>query len=95
MSYLTQGSISEDPYLRVRVAGCAAKEGCANAGINPDVWTNEWRRVWAAAPNWSQAWESALANEIEFPGKDESVITDGMILSQVQTMKPFKRVGQE
>lgn len=94
MSYSSQALMADDPYLKVRVAQCAAQEGCATeAGIDPDLWTYEWRRVWASSPGWDVAWESALAADIPNPGADAGVITDGMILTQVQAMKPFARVG--
>ena len=57
---------------------------------DPDRWTYENRRDWAAAPGWDAAWESYWAahpdEEDLDPGLDESVITDGQILSQVQSM---------
>ena len=93
MSYLTQGKIADDASMRVRVASCAAQEGCAQAGIDPDTWTWEWRRVWSSAPGWDAAWESAEANNNPNPGVDPAVITDSEILSQVQSMKPFERLS--
>ena len=72
--------------MRDRVAQCAAGESIPDA----DHWTYESRRIWAASPGWDAAWESALASNPTKPdydpGKDEAVITDGMILSQVQSM---------
>lgn len=63
---------------------------------DPDLWAASERRYWASAPGWSEAWESALAShqpeqpitdpEPYDPGADPAVITDGMILSQVQSM---------
>jgi hypothetical protein len=97
--YLTQGLIANDTDMLSRVAQAAAQEGVAAAGIDPDIWTWEWRRVWAAAPGWSEAWESALAahppeTEPDYrPGADPAVITDPQILSQVQSMTPFTRIG--
>ena len=83
MSYLTQNTISTDPAMNGRVAQAAASEAAPG---DPDSWTWQWRRTWAAAPGWDAAWESALAGNVTDPGADESVITDAMILSQVQTM---------
>lgn len=91
--YSTQALMADDPYLKARVAQCAAQEGCASAGIDPDEWTTDWRRVWASAPGWDAAWESALASFNPSPGSDPAVITDGQILGQVQTMMPFALVG--
>jgi len=77
--------IADDAYMRVRVAACAARLGCAeDAGIDPDDWAVQWRRVWAAAPGWWQAWK---ANPVP------ASITDAMIDSQVQQMMPFTRVA--
>jgi hypothetical protein len=95
MTYLTQSIIADDPYMRLRVSSCAAQEGCAtDAGIDPDVWTLEWRKVWSSAPGWDAAWESALVGEVVDPGKDPGVIPDSMILSQVQAMKPFTTIAE-
>jgi hypothetical protein len=92
--YLTQSIVADDPYMRLRVASAAAQEGCATeSGIDPDEWTFQWRRVWAAAPGWSDAWESAAAAGVADPGSDPAVITDAMILSQLQAMQPFTRVA--
>lgn len=95
MTYLTQSIIADDPYMRLRVASAAAQEGCTDNGIDPDVWTLDWRRVWASAPSWDLAWESAIAASppVADPGKDAGVITDGMITSQIQAMMPFINVS--
>jgi hypothetical protein len=87
MSYLTQNEIASNSSMYWRVAQCAAQEGAPG---NPDEWTGEYRRTWAAAPGWSEAWESARASHPDDPtydpGADEAVITDPMILGQVQAM---------
>jgi hypothetical protein len=88
MSYLTQGAIAASQSMLTRVAACAAGEGIE---ANPDTWTWEQRRYWAAAPGWDDAWEYALNVHTEEgydPGADPAVITDGMILSAVQPMLP-------
>jgi len=87
MSYLTQSEVSANTSMTNRVAQAAAEEG---KSTSPDQWTVTHRRAWAAAPGWDDAWESARASHPEDPtydpGADEAVITDGMILSQVQAM---------
>lgn len=97
--YMTQSEISDDPDMQSRVAQCAAAQGITDEGIDPDTWAREWRRTWAAAPGWDDAWESALAaNEGDdgySPGSDPAVITDDQILSQVQSMMPFQRVSAQ
>jgi len=88
VSYLTQANISTNPAMLARMAQCAAEQG----EPEPDAWTFRFAREWAAAPGWDAAWESSLAAhppETEpgyDPGADEAVITDGMILAQVQSM---------
>jgi hypothetical protein len=83
MSYLTQATIAFDPAMANRVAQAAASEAAPG---DPDVWTATHRRTWAAAPGWDAAWESAIAGGVPDPGSDPGVITDPMILSQVQVM---------
>lgn len=87
--YLTQAEIADDVAMHNRVAQAAAQEGVTDAALDPDWWTTQWRRVWAASPGWDSAWESARAAGNEHPGADPAVITDAMILSEVQSMKPF------
>lgn len=84
MSYLTQNSIASSSGMFWRVAQAAAEEGITE----PDNWTQENRRFWAAAPGWDEAWESYLVSNPDAtdPGLDEAVITDAQILSQVQAM---------
>ena len=89
MTYSIQGVIADDPYMKTRVAQCAAQEGCTLAGIDSDTWTTAWRRDWASAPGWDAAWEAAIAGGNTNPGADPAVITDGMILTEVQSMMPF------
>lgn len=85
-SYLAQNEIAFDIYMVGRVAQAATTE---KPEVNADEWTRENARIWAAAPGWDAAWQSARVAhpEPEYqPGKDEAVITDGMILSQLQSM---------
>ena len=95
MSYLTQSVIASSGSMFARVAQCAASEGVEN----PDGWAGANAREWAAAPGWDAAWESALAShegDTEYdPGTDEAVITDAMILSQVQSMNPPQPTGED
>lgn len=93
MTYFTQSVIADDPYMRLRVAACAAQEGVTDVGIDPDLWTMQWRKVWASSPGWDLAWESALAGGMENPGHSDVVITDNQILAQVQLMQPFIEVS--
>jgi hypothetical protein len=89
VSYLTQNDIANNSAMMNRVAQAATQEAIA---ADNDRWTYENRRAWASAPGWDAAWDSALASHPDDPdydpGTDEAVITDGMILSQVQSMTP-------
>lgn len=84
MSYLSISHIAANSSMRSRVAACAAQEG----ETAPETWmfNNSFR--WAASPGWDTAWDSA---EVGNPGADhganEGVITDGMILSTVQSLR--------
>jgi hypothetical protein len=89
MSYLTQNDIANNMVMRDRIAQAVATENPSSP--NPDQWAFDNRRHWAAAPGWDAAWESSLVAHPEEdynPGTDEGVITDGMILSQIQSMNP-------
>lgn len=81
MSYLTQAKMAQDYGLIMRIAACAASEGVSLA---PTSWADTHRQRLVASPSWDTAWESALAGDVENPGEDEAVITDGMILAAVQ-----------
>lgn len=87
MGYLDQDRMASNTALASRVAQCAAEQ---DAQPDPDSWTFNHRREWSAAPGWDDAWASALVSNEETPeydpGTDEGVITDSMILSQVQAM---------
>lgn len=93
MSYLNQSEIAVNQSMHARIAQCAATEGVDE----PDSWTQRYYREWAAAPGWDAAWASAQAShesDPEYdPGADEAVITDAMILSQVQSMSTPGRSG--
>jgi hypothetical protein len=86
VSYLTQGTIANNGPMHTRIAQCAAQQG----NTTPDVWAADNARIWAAAPGWDNAWESAMVSHsgdpTYDPGADEAVITDAMILAQIQPM---------
>lgn len=92
MTYLVQNEISESPAMRNRVAQAASEQGITE---DPDSWTYNFRRKWAAAPGWADAWSSYHVGNpgSADPGAVESVITDGMILSQIQSMVPPTEPG--
>lgn len=91
MSYATQNLIATNQALRDRASQAFAEDTPGVGGPDPDRWVWDMRRDLAAAPGWAAAWESALVShegDDEYdPGADEGVITDGMILSQIQHMR--------
>lgn len=89
MSYLDIAHMTTSVSLQSRLAAAAAQEQGSGAELAPDmpeVWASVNRWKLAAAPGWADAWASAEAGNIEDPGADEGVITDAMILSQVQAV---------
>lgn len=82
MSYNTQALLARDPDLIIRAAACAATQNVPD----PETWA--WRRQWqfSSQPGWDEAYAYAIASGSELPGKQESVITDNMILSAVQSI---------
>jgi len=82
MGYKTVAVMSDDFALRQRLIAAAAQENIDD----PVAWVELYRWEIAAQPGWDAAWDSALAADPPNPdpGNDESVITDGMILSGVQ-----------
>lgn len=84
MSYATIAQCATDPAFFERVTAACAQEGASSPlGAASAV-------VWAvsAAGDIEAAYASALASNNPNPGGDETVITDGMILSAVQAEGP-------
>jgi len=84
MSYATINKCANDPALQGRVTAACAKEGADNPGAAM------WSVIWpvSAASDVEAAYASALASDNPDPGGDETVITDGMILANVQANLP-------
>jgi len=81
--------MTTDSALLRRVSAAAAQEAGAGAVLEPpepELWAQEHRWELAAAPGWGDAWASAVAGGNAAPGADPGVITDGMILSEVQAV---------
>lgn len=83
MSYNTIAKIAQDGALRHRIMACIAQEDPA---AHASMWADAHQWGLAASPGWAAAWESALAGDVQQPGKDEAVISDAMILAAVQTI---------
>lgn len=82
MSYWDISQMALNTNLTSREQAAAAQE----LPGDPYEWVRDNALRLAAQPGWAAAWASALAAGNPDPGRDESVITDGMILSAVQTL---------
>jgi hypothetical protein len=85
MGYWEQSQLSQDRDFLMRVAACATVEF---EDVDGQVWaeTNIWEV--AAAPGFADAYASAIAGSVPYPGRDPSVISDAQILGAVQSMGP-------
>jgi hypothetical protein len=86
MTYNAIAAAAQDQHLRSRIAACIAQETPGRTE-HPIVLADQiqWRVV--AAPGLADAYSYAVAvGEIDEPGKDESVITDVMLLAAVQPL---------
>lgn len=82
MSYNSVAAMAHSRSLTQRIIAAAAKESVDHA----EQWAQLYRWEVASQPGWDVAWDSAVAGGVADPGKDEAVITDGMILSGVQAV---------
>lgn len=84
MSYKVIADVADSAALARREAACAAQELNTTDAAG---WVRMYGLVLAAQPGWADAWAYAEASHPgEDHGDDEAVITDGMILSAVQTI---------
>jgi len=92
MSFSTVAQCVRDQAFTDRVTACVAQEQIARGETAAPVAILS-DLVWnvAGASDVESAYASALAGENPNPGGDESVITDGMILSHVQATWPAGR----
>lgn len=102
-AYLAISEVATDPSMTERMNAAATQQwhlGTADFGqygnnpYNVTQWVHDNRYLWAAAPGWGAAWDSALVaphpDDPEYePGKDPAVISDGMILATVQALAPL------
>lgn len=83
MSYSSIAAAAQDQALRLRIAACVAQEAPDDPRHPiPHADAIQWQCC--AEPGWGAAWDSAIAAEVENPGADPAVISDGMILTAVQ-----------
>lgn len=91
MSYATLAAQALDPDLRSRINSSVRQEalvdpdraGAAEIITGQNVPLDGF--VWVVSIDTEAAYASAIAADVERPGLDEAVISDGMILAAVQT----------
>lgn len=83
MAYYDVSQLSADNDFILRTRACVSTEG----ELDPVEWSNEHMWEMAAAPGFGDKYAYAVASEVEFPGRDESVISDPEILSAVQAIR--------
>jgi hypothetical protein len=88
MSYNGIADMARNEPLQLRLTAAAASEGL----YNPMMWVSQYIWNLVAQPGWADAFTYAQAtadpedlNYVD-PGRNEAVITDGMILSAVQSL---------
>lgn len=85
MAYYDVSLLTQDGDFQQRVAAAYATETVDEVDdINPSAWMNA--HIWdmAAQPGFGDAYASALAGNVQNPGREQAVISDGQILSAVQ-----------
>lgn len=89
MSYATISKCANDQAFVTRVNACIVQEQLAkDETVNTGAIVTELTWAVASASDVEAAYASALAAQHGNPGGDESVISDGMILSNVQAHWP-------
>lgn len=83
MSYRTQALLARDQHIIERITACAATEDIPNP--SQWAWVHQWS--FSSQPGWDAAYSSAVTSKVVDPGNSESVITDGMILAAVQSVR--------
>ena len=90
MTYADQHAMSQDYDLVNRITACAATQKLPLDPFlmrgGPREWASRNAVRVTGQPGWEAAWASAVAGNVEKPGLNQGVISDGMILSGVQAV---------
>lgn len=86
MTYLAMAKMAADDALLSRVTACVAREG----ERDPELWTQIHKWAIVAQPGWDEAWDYATNHGNPTPGDAPDVITDGAILSAVQSINNIR-----
>jgi hypothetical protein len=81
--YWSVALIVQDADLQQRVIAAAAKEDIPE----PSYWAMSHVWDYAAQPGWGEKYQYAIDSLNPNPGRDDSVITDGDILTAVQAIR--------
>ena len=84
MAYWDVSQLAIDQDFSQRTIAAVAQEDWD--GVNPVTWQYDNRWGMAGTPGFGDAYASAVAGGVEFPGRDASVISDGQILSAIQAL---------
>lgn len=82
MAFSDVALLSADNDFIQRTRACYATE----TSSEPQQWAADHQWQMAATPGFGDKYASALANGVGRPGNDQSVISDGDILSAVQAL---------
>jgi hypothetical protein len=82
MAYSDIALLAADNDFIQRTRACASTEGIAD----PVSWSNDNQWQMAGTPGFGDKYSYAIATGVDRPGYDPSVISDGDILSAVQTL---------
>lgn len=87
MAYWDISSLQADNDFALRTTAAYAVESLSTEGhLDPPNWQAAHSWDMAAQPGFGDAYASALAGNVERPGRDPSVITDGQIGAAVQSL---------
>ena len=84
MTYFDQSQLSTDADFRNRIAAAVATQLESLGLERPTQWADQHQWQIAGAPGFAAAYASAIAGDVENPGRDPSVITDADLLAAVQ-----------
>jgi hypothetical protein len=89
LSYSTIAICVADAAFIARIQSAIAQEQRSrDESVNPSALLEQMRWTVASASDVEAAYASALAANNPAPGSDETVVTDGMILANVQASWP-------
>lgn len=87
MAFSDAAALAADYDFNLRTQACWATEHLSEArGAAPATWQAEHAWMLACQPGFSEAYGSAMVGGVARPGNDPAVISDGQILSAVQSI---------